>query len=92
MLQTVRQISIMADVQYIRQKELLGLGHAVLCARKFVGDEPFAVLLGDDVIQSEPPGLLQMINAYNQFQTSFEYLGLRWGELHRQSCCEATPK
>lgn len=70
MLQAVRQISSMAEVQYIRQKELLGLGHAVLCARKFVGDEPFAVLLGDDVIQSEPPGLLQMINAYYQFQTS----------------------
>lgn len=70
MLQTVRQISNMAEIQYIRQKELLGLGHAVLCARKFVGDEPFAVLLGDDVIQSDPPGLLQMIKAYNQFQTS----------------------
>lgn len=70
MLQTVRQISNMAEIQYIRQKELLGLGHAVLCARKFVGGEPFAVLLGDDVIQSDPPGLLQMIKAYNQFQTS----------------------
>ncbi|SFM26028.1 UDP-glucose pyrophosphorylase [Gracilibacillus orientalis] len=52
------------DIHYIRQKEPLGLGHAVWCARKFIGDEPFAVLLGDDIVQSETPCLKQLINEY----------------------------
>ena len=43
----------MVDIHYIRQKEPKGLGHAVWCARKFIGDEPFAVLLGDDIVQAE---------------------------------------
>lgn len=70
LLQIVQSISNMADIHYIRQKEPLGLGHAVWCARKFVGNEPFAVLLGDDIIQSDPPCLRQMIDKYNEFQTS----------------------
>ncbi len=52
------------DIHYIRQKEPLGLGHAVWCARKFIGDEPFAVLLGDDIVQSETPCLKQLIDEY----------------------------
>ncbi|GAE95226.1 UTP-glucose-1-phosphate uridylyltransferase [Gracilibacillus boraciitolerans JCM 21714] len=52
------------DIHYIRQKEPLGLGHAIWCARKFIGDEPFAVLLGDDIVQSETPCLKQLINQY----------------------------
>src|SRR5699024_3502137 len=49
------------DIHYIRQKEPKGLGHAVWCARKFIGDDPFAVLLGDDIVQAETPGLKQLI-------------------------------
>ncbi|GAA0468428.1 UTP--glucose-1-phosphate uridylyltransferase GalU [Alkalibacillus silvisoli] len=54
------------DIHYIRQKEPKGLGHAVWCARKFIGDDPFAVLLGDDIVRSETPGLKQLINQYNE--------------------------
>ncbi|KYG30599.1 UTP--glucose-1-phosphate uridylyltransferase GalU [Alkalihalobacillus trypoxylicola] len=54
------------DIHYIRQKEPKGLGHAVWCARKFIGDEPFAVLLGDDIVQSEVPCTKQLINVYEE--------------------------
>lgn len=57
MLEEVRKISEMADIYYIRQKEPKGLGHAVSCARSFIGDEPFAVLLGDDIVYSESHAL-----------------------------------
>jgi UTP--glucose-1-phosphate uridylyltransferase len=58
------------DIHYIRQKEPQGLGHAVWCARKFIGDEPFAVLLGDDIVQAEIPCLRQLINEYEATQSS----------------------
>ncbi|GFR37810.1 UTP--glucose-1-phosphate uridylyltransferase [Insulibacter thermoxylanivorax] len=70
MLEMVQQISNLADIHYIRQKQPLGLGHAVLCARKFIGNEPFAVLLGDDIIMSKTPTLKSMIDMYNQHRTS----------------------
>ncbi|MEC0226913.1 UTP--glucose-1-phosphate uridylyltransferase GalU [Paenibacillus alba] len=70
LLEIVQSVSNLADVHYIRQKQPLGLGHAILCARKFIGDEPFAVLLGDDILQSSPPGLKQMMNIYEQTETS----------------------
>jgi UTP--glucose-1-phosphate uridylyltransferase len=70
LLETIQTISNLADVHYIRQKEPLGLGHAIWCARKFIGDEPFAVLLGDDILQSSPPGLKQMMDIYEKMQTS----------------------
>jgi UTP--glucose-1-phosphate uridylyltransferase len=64
-LDAVRRISAMADVYYVRQKESLGLGHAIYCARKFVGREPFAVLLGDDiVIHDQQPAIGQLIEEY----------------------------
>ncbi len=66
MLREVRQIAEMADLFYVRQKEALGLGHAILCARDFVNDEPFAVLLGDDIIDAETPCLAQMIACYEE--------------------------
>ncbi|UUZ95845.1 UTP--glucose-1-phosphate uridylyltransferase GalU [Paenibacillus sp. P25] len=69
-LRIVRSVSNLTDVHYIRQKRPLGLGHAVLCARKFIGQEPFAVLLGDDIIESEPPCLKRMIDLYEQTETS----------------------
>jgi UTP--glucose-1-phosphate uridylyltransferase len=70
LLAIVRQISDMIHVAYVRQKEALGLGHAVLTARELVGDEPFAVLLADDVIDSEVPCLKQMIDVFEQTQCS----------------------
>jgi UTP--glucose-1-phosphate uridylyltransferase len=66
LLKIVRQISDMIFVSYVRQKEALGLGHAVLTARELVGDEPFAVLLADDVIDAEVPALKQMMDIYDQ--------------------------
>ena len=70
MLQMVRDISEMANLHYIRQKEPRGLGHAILAARHFIGEEPFAVLLGDDVVVSQKPCLKQMLEVYNEYQTS----------------------
>lgn len=64
LLQLVHDISELVDIHYVRQKEPLGLGHAVYCARKFIGDEPFAVMLGDDLVYSEVPVLRQMIDVY----------------------------
>jgi UTP--glucose-1-phosphate uridylyltransferase len=66
----VRQISDMIHVAYVRQKEALGLGHAVLMARELVGPEPFAVLLADDVIDAEKPCLKQMIEVFEETQSS----------------------
>ncbi|MHB8125748.1 MAG: UTP--glucose-1-phosphate uridylyltransferase GalU [Desulfitobacteriaceae bacterium] len=70
LLSIVQDISRMVDIYYVRQKEALGLGHAIYSARKFIGNEPFAVLLGDDVIRSEEPCLRQMINVYERFGVS----------------------
>ncbi|WP_409302422.1 UTP--glucose-1-phosphate uridylyltransferase GalU [Peribacillus sp. SCS-155] len=70
LLTMVEDISNMVDIHYVRQKEPLGLGHAILCAKKFIGDEPFAVLLGDDIIDSERPGLRQMLDQYNNAKAS----------------------
>lgn len=58
------------DIHYIRQKEPNGLGHAIWCARKFVADEPFAVLLGDDIVQSDTPCLKQLMNEFTETQSS----------------------
>ncbi|PFH87083.1 UTP--glucose-1-phosphate uridylyltransferase GalU [Bacillus sp. AFS088145] len=58
------------DIHYIRQKEPKGLGHAVWCARNFIGNEPFAVLLGDDIVEAETPGLKQLIEQYNNTYSS----------------------
>ncbi|KYC69055.1 MULTISPECIES: UTP--glucose-1-phosphate uridylyltransferase GalU [Heyndrickxia] len=69
LLEKVRQPAEV-DIHYIRQKEPKGLGHAIWCARKFIGNEPFAVLLGDDIIQAEPPCLKQMIDVYEQVHSS----------------------
>ena len=67
LLAQVRSISDMIDVAYIRQKEALGLGHAVLRAHELIGDEPFAVVLADDVIDSETPCLRQLLDVYESF-------------------------
>lgn len=66
-LNQVVGISKLANIFYVRQKETKGLGHAIGCAREFVGDEPFAVLYGDDVILGEDPACGQLMRAYEQF-------------------------
>ncbi len=70
LLTIVRQISDMIHVAYVRQKEAMGLGHAVLMARELVGNEPFAVLLADDVIDANPPCLKQMMDQFEHTQSS----------------------
>ena len=71
MLKMVRDISDMVDIHFIRQKEPKGLGHAISCAKTFVGNEPFAVLLGDDIVYNEgKPCLKQLINCYDEYNTS----------------------
>src|SRR3954451_18974820 len=70
LLAIVRQISDMIHLAYVRQKEALGLGHAVLTARELVGNEPFAVLLADDVIDAEVPVLKQMMQVFDETQSS----------------------
>lgn len=69
MLEKVKASS-KVDIHYIRQKEPLGLGHAIWCARKFIGNEPFAVLLGDDIVKNEIPCLKQLIEQYDQTYSS----------------------
>lgn len=69
-LKQLQEIDNLADIHYIRQKEPLGLGHAVLCAKKHIGNEPFAVLLGDDLILSDKPALKNLINVYEKHNSS----------------------
>lgn len=68
LLEKVREAEV--DIHYIRQHEPKGLGHAVWCARKFIGDEPFAVLLGDDIVVAEKPGLKQLIEQFEETERS----------------------
>ena len=70
LLELVQDISNMIDIHYIRQKEPKGLGDAIYCARHFIGDEPFAVLLGDDIVDSKVPCLKQLIDCYDEYKTS----------------------
>jgi UTP--glucose-1-phosphate uridylyltransferase len=67
LLQEVRAISEMANFSYVRQREALGLGHAVLQAKDLVGNEPFAVMLSDDIVDSEVPALKQMLDVYEKY-------------------------
>jgi UTP--glucose-1-phosphate uridylyltransferase len=93
LFEMVERISNMVDIHYVRQKEPLGLGHAVLCAKKFIGQEPFAVLLGDDIIDSEIPALKQMLNQYNQVQSSI--IGCKevtWSEVEKYGIVQYTEK
>ena len=69
-LKEVQRISSMIDVSYVRQKEALGLGHAILTSRGLIGNEPFAVMLGDDIIDAEVPCLKQMLALFETLQSS----------------------
>lgn len=66
LLKVVDDISNMANIHYVRQKEAKGLGHAIYCAKTFVGNEPFAVLLGDDIVSNDKPCIGQMIEKFNE--------------------------
>lgn len=70
MAQTLRKIAEMTEVVSVRQKKPLGLGHAVLCARDLVGDEPFAVMLADDLIDAEVPGIRQLLKIFEETNES----------------------
>ncbi len=70
LLKIVQDVSNLANVHYVRQKEALGLGHAVLCAKTFVGNEPFVVMLGDDIVDSDIPCTKQLIDAFETYQCS----------------------
>ncbi len=84
LLEEVRKISDMVNIYYIRQKEPKGLGHAINCARSFIGNEPFAVLLGDDIVDAEKPCLKQMIETYNKYKTTI--LGVQ--EVPKKDVCK----
>ena len=70
LLEVVRDISKMINIYYIRQKEPRGLGDAIHCARSFIGDEPFAVMLGDDIVDNDVPCLRQLMDAYEEYRTT----------------------
>ncbi len=70
MLEMIKPISELANIHFIRQKQPLGLGHAILTASHFIGDEPFAVLLGDDVVVSKTPCLKQLIDVFDEKQST----------------------
>ncbi|BEP30058.1 UTP--glucose-1-phosphate uridylyltransferase GalU [Helicovermis profundi] len=70
LLKISEDISNMANIHFVRQKEAKGLGHAVLCAKAFVGDEPFAVLLGDDIVDNDYPCLKQLMDVYEKYESS----------------------
>ena len=69
-LSRVREIAEMVDIFYVRQRQAMGLGHAILCAKDFIGNEPFAVLLGDDIIDSERPCLRQLLDVFDSHHGS----------------------
>lgn len=70
LLSVVESISGIANIHYIRQKEAKGLGHAIYCAKSFIGEEPFAVMLGDDIVDSQTPCIKQLIDIYDEYQTT----------------------
>jgi UTP--glucose-1-phosphate uridylyltransferase len=97
----MRRIADMANIHFIRQKELKGLGDAVACARYHVGNEPFAVLLGDTIIESETPATLQLIDCFREFNNSVVAVetvprekvsryGIVGGKQIRDNICEIT--
>jgi len=85
LLKISEDISNMANIHFVRQKEMKGLGHAIHCAKAFVGNEPFAVLLGDDIVHNaEKPCLKQLIETYDQYQCSV--LGVQtvdWSQVNK---------
>jgi UTP--glucose-1-phosphate uridylyltransferase len=90
-LKEVRDIAEMMSIFYVRQRQALGLGHAILCAREFVGNEPFAVLLGDDIIDGEKPCLGQLLDVYEKYRGSVLALEqVPMENISSYGCVEAT--
>jgi UTP--glucose-1-phosphate uridylyltransferase len=92
LLSEVQKPSQMADIHYIRQKEPRGLGHAVWCARKFIGNEPFAVLLGDDIVRADRPALRQLMDMHDRYRSSV--IGVKPvsdDEVHRYGIVDGKP-
>lgn len=88
----VSNISSMARIHYIRQNEPKGLGHAVLCAKEHVGDQPFAVFLGDDIIHSEKPCISQLVDIYNKCGDPVIALEtIPWDQTHKYGVVDASP-
>ncbi|HAN09410.1 MAG TPA: UTP--glucose-1-phosphate uridylyltransferase [Clostridiales bacterium] len=85
LLEIVENVSNMVNINYIRQGEAKGLGHAVYCAKSFVGDEPFALLLGDDVVDSEVPCIKQLIDIYEKYDRTI--VGVQKVERKQVSKC-----
>ena len=84
LLNEIKSISKMINIHTVRQKDPLGLGHAIYCAKSFVGDEPFAVLLGDDVVDSQKPCLKQMLEVFEEYRSTI--LGVQpveWEKVHK---------
>ncbi len=91
-LSQVREIAEMVDIFYVRQKQALGLGHAILCARDFVGNEPFAVLLGDDIIDGGRPCLGQLLDVYRKYRgTVLALEQVPMESISSYGCVQATP-
>jgi UTP--glucose-1-phosphate uridylyltransferase len=91
-LARMRRISDLVDIFYVRQKQALGLGHAVLCARDFVGNEPFAVLLGDDIIDSDVPCLGQLLDVYRKYRgTVLALEKVPMANISSYGCVQANP-
>ena len=85
MLDVVRSISDLAKISYTRQKQALGLGHAIYQAKDFVGDEPFAALLADDIVDAEKPALKQMVEVFDSKQRDpLDVLVKKYAEFRRK--------
>jgi UTP--glucose-1-phosphate uridylyltransferase len=92
LLEAARSVSKLAKITYTRQPEPLGLGHAVLMAKELVGDEPFAVLLPDDIVDATIPCMKQMVEAFNEIQSSI--LGseiVEGAAIQNYGCLDCTP-
>lgn len=91
-LKEVSKISKLANIFFIRQKETKGLGHAVNCARSFIGNEPFAVMYGDDVIIGKDPAIAQLIRAYDEFdKTTLGVNKVAPEDIHKYSSLKVDP-
>ncbi len=83
-LEVVRGITNLANIHYVRQKEPKGLGHAISCARDFVGNDPFGVILGDDIVVSETPALKQLAKVYEEMENSVVGVqSVNWDQVHK---------
>lgn len=82
-LEIVKSISELANIHYIRQKEAKGLGDAILCAKTFMGNDPFAILLGDDIVVNQQPAIGQLVDAYQQ--TGYSQIGVQEVEMSQVS-------